>query len=108
MIKPASTEESIQGKNELIRKTNLELGHAGIEDTTAYLRNSGAENIHRKEVQVKLENCELSKRFTSRRGGKNAVRLSLHEPFFRVGIDIIGPLPKSELETGILRLQQIT
>lgn len=48
-----------------------------------------------RQVSDALRDFDVSQRFASRTTKTTSTRHELHDPFYRIGIDIVGPLPKT-------------
>ena len=74
----------------------MELGHAGVAATTSYLKDHCKWSGTLRNLRRVLCQCQACQRFASRVSIKPTTRLKLGDPFYRVGIDMVGPLPKTE------------
>lgn len=82
-------------KRETIRIVHAELGHSGINATHIFLKNSPEWLGTKEDVIDVIKQCEICQRYASRRRKGEMVRIEVKSPFYRVGIDIVGPLPRS-------------
>ena len=100
MMKAVSeTEEERQSKEERtlrIASAHEEVGHGGVESTYTYLKskNVGWRNMWA-DVKEFTRRCDICCRHRDRAKGNVQMRVELKDPFFRIGIDLVGPLPKS-------------
>ncbi|MGL4850980.1 MAG: DDE-type integrase/transposase/recombinase, partial [Clostridium sp.] len=88
-------EQEIKQRKDVIRRCHIEAGHAGVIPTYRLcLDNYLWKNLY-KEIKEEIEDCEVCKKFAKPKANIQKCRLSLKEPFSRVGIDIVGPLPRT-------------
>jgi transposase InsO family protein len=86
---------SDERKNELIRRCHIESGHSGILPTYKLcLEQTHWRNMY-KDVKAQIDTCEICKKYSRSKANLQQYRLTLNQPFSRVGIDVVGPLPKS-------------
>ncbi|KAI5151321.1 hypothetical protein ENBRE01_2056 [Enteropsectra breve] len=85
-----------ENKKEVILKAHQKLGHAGVPSTYTYLKQKyNWLKMHDDCVSV-IKKCEICQRYNLERPNKKiSTRLELKDPFFRVGIDVVGPLHKT-------------
>lgn len=80
--------------NELIGKAHENIGHGGVKPTKLYIENIGKKRIETARIKKQLDSCDTCKRFKDKKETLSK-RIELNEPFYQVGIDIIGPLNKT-------------
>ncbi|MGL4849428.1 MAG: reverse transcriptase domain-containing protein, partial [Clostridium sp.] len=93
-----SNEEEIDTtqKNEIIFKNHSECGHGGTVPTYILVLRTHRWRGMYADIHDWIKRCEVCCRFNKKRERYPLQRISLDGPFSRVGIDVVGPLPKSE------------
>lgn len=82
-------------KNNIIKKLHEENGHSGIEVTyITVLQRFKWKGMYQDICRV-IKNCHVCKKFSDTRTNLQKFRIQLEEPFYRISIDCIGPMPKS-------------
>lgn len=82
-------------KNELIAQAHEDIGHGGVDATTSFLRVRERWKGLKDDVKTFIRKCEICRKFREKQP-KIKQRVILKEPSFMLGIDMIGPLPRSE------------
>ena len=71
-------------------------GHLKAEATFNRIRSKYYWNNMRKTIQDYVDNCEVCQRDGKRRKNEALRTIKVDQPFGRVGIDIVGPLPETK------------
>jgi hypothetical protein len=89
-------EKTINEKNELIAKIHEELGHAAVEPTYTHMLQLGFKwkNMF-KNVNEWIHRCIVCQKFHLGNRNLEKFRLRIEGIFSKIGIDCVGPLPKS-------------
>ncbi|KAI4293356.1 hypothetical protein PAPHI01_2630 [Pancytospora philotis] len=82
-------------KLERIARAHEALGHAGAEATQVFLKEKCQWPGMSQDIQRFVKQCAVCGRHAARNTAPATIRIPLGEPFERVGIDIVGPLPKT-------------
>ncbi|KAI5152149.1 hypothetical protein ENBRE01_2605 [Enteropsectra breve] len=91
-------EESLsqEQKTQWIARAHEELGHAHDEATYLFLKQCVKWERMREDIREFVKKCELCQRFGGCRKNGPIQRIRLEEPFSLIGIDLVGPLPKTD------------
>ena len=97
-VEEIKSEDQVKEERNLqIAQAHEEVGHGGRETTYGYLKSKGAKwkNMWA-EMKEFIKQCKICCKYRDRRKSEPKMRMELKEPFFRIGIDLVGPLPKTE------------
>ena len=82
-------------KAELVLKNHTECGHGGIDATYVLtLRNNRWKGMY-SDISSMIKRCSICNKHTRGATNLQKIRLPLSNPLDRIGIDLVGPLPKS-------------
>ena len=98
VCKLLNTEKEITDDEKFLymAKAHEETGHAGIESTYIFMKNTNKcwPSLYN-DLKDFIKKCDVCLRFKDRNKHSIKSRLKLMEPFHRIGIDLVGPLPRS-------------
>ena len=77
-------------------RAHEDLGHAGTEAVYLYLKKQYNYPKMRDYIKEFINRCEVCRKFADKQHRKKIVRIAIKDPFYMIGIDLIGPLPKTE------------
>lgn len=88
-------ELSKEEQKKLIVDAHEDSGHSGTNSTLLFLSRTHKWKGMKKDIKGYVESCEICKKYADKTRRKPQ-RIELSDPFYRVGIDMVGPFPKSE------------
>ena len=81
---------------EATARAHEDLGHAGTEAVYLYLKKQYNYPKMRDYIKEFINRCEVCQKFADKQHRKKIVRIAIKDPFYMIGTDLIGPLPKTE------------
>lgn len=88
--------EPTENKEELIIRTHHELGHAGSDSVYIFMKQRWTWPKMLEDIKKYVEHCDTCRKFKSGMKKLEIQKVPLGQPFSCIGIDIVGPLPKTE------------
>ena len=82
-------------RKRLIAAAHEDLGHASVEVTYLFISEKNKWEGMKKEIKAFIESCSICQEFKDRAQRKVIYRIPIGGPFDRIGIDIVGPLPRT-------------
>ncbi|KRH93282.1 LTR retrotransposon, partial [Pseudoloma neurophilia] len=84
-------------KQELILRAHIATAHGSREPVFLYLRNYSRWKGMRADITEFISRCSVCNLYNKNDQKLETTRTTLEDPFFKIGIDVIEPLPKDEL-----------